>query len=86
VLSGLLTREFCNQKLIDSRGVTRGAYRGYGEMYTWNVPASALRQGSNTLTLGVSGSGDAGFLSANYVVDAVELQGPAGADSPAAYI
>ncbi|KAB5549555.1 rhamnogalacturonase B [Coniochaeta sp. 2T2.1] len=73
-------------KLIDSRGVTRGAYRGYGEVYTWNVPASALKQGSNTLTLGVYGSGDAAFLSANYVVDAVELQGPVGADTPPAYV
>ncbi len=76
----------CEQKLIDSRGVTRGAYRGYGEVYTWNVPARALRQGTNTLTLGVYGSGDAAFLSANYVIDAVELQGRVGADSPASYV
>jgi rhamnogalacturonan endolyase len=61
-------------KLIDSRGVTRGAYRGYGEMYTWTVPASTFKTGTNTLTLGVSGSGDATWLSANYIVDAVELQ------------
>lgn len=63
-------------RLIDSRGVTRGAYRGYGEVYTWPVPAGALKAGDNTLTLGVFGSGDQAFLSANYVVDAVELQGP----------
>ncbi|KAK3331503.1 rhamnogalacturonase B, partial [Apodospora peruviana] len=69
-------------KLIDSRGVTRGAYRGYGEVYTWKVPAGTLREGDNTLTLGVFGSGDAAFLSANYIVDAIELQGPKGADSP----
>ncbi|TDZ14827.1 Rhamnogalacturonate lyase A [Colletotrichum orbiculare MAFF 240422] len=69
-------------KLIDSRGVTRGAYRGFGEVYTWDVPASALKAGANTLTLGVLGSGDAAFLSANYIVDAIELQGKAGADSP----
>ena len=50
------------------------------------MPASALKQGSNTLSLGVYGSGDAAFLSANYVVDAIELQGPAGADSPPAYV
>ncbi|KAK3695723.1 rhamnogalacturonase B [Podospora appendiculata] len=68
--------------LIDSRGVTRGAYRGYGEVYTWKVPSGTLRVGANTLTLGVTGSGDAAFLSANYIVDAVELQGPTGADSP----
>ncbi|KAF2738273.1 Rhamnogalacturonase B [Polyplosphaeria fusca] len=61
-------------KLIDSRGLTRGAYRGYGEVYTWTVPASAFKAGANTLTLGVSGSGDATWLSANYIVDALELQ------------
>ncbi|KAK6535756.1 hypothetical protein TWF281_000008 [Arthrobotrys megalospora] len=69
-------------KLIDSRGVTRGAYRGYGEQYTWNVPASALKAGSNTLTIQVYGSGDSDWLSANFIFDAVELQGPKGADSP----
>ncbi|KAI0095365.1 polysaccharide lyase family 4 protein [Daldinia grandis] len=63
-------------KLIDSRGVTRGAYRGYGELYTWTVPASALKTGQNTFTLGVYGSGDKDFLSANYIVDAIEVQGP----------
>ncbi|OLN97809.1 Rhamnogalacturonate lyase A 1 [Colletotrichum chlorophyti] len=69
-------------KLIDSRGVTRGAYRGFGEDYTWDLPATALKEGENELTLSVFGSGDAEFLSANYIVDAVELQGKAGADSP----
>ncbi|KAH9994589.1 polysaccharide lyase family 4 protein [Xylariaceae sp. FL0662B] len=63
-------------ELIDSRGVTRGAYRGYGEIYTWSVPASALKSGENTLILGVYGSGDEEFLSANYIIDAIELQGP----------
>jgi rhamnogalacturonan endolyase len=62
--------------------VTRGAYRGYGEVYTWKIPAGTLRAGSNTLTIGVHGNGDASWLSANYIVDAVELQGPSGADSP----
>ncbi|KAK4139361.1 rhamnogalacturonase b [Dichotomopilus funicola] len=69
-------------KLIDSRGVTRGAYRGYGEVYSWKIPAGTLRAGTNTLTIGVYGSGDATWLSANYIVDAVELQGPSGADTP----
>ncbi|WDK22571.1 rhamnogalacturonase B [Colletotrichum graminicola] len=65
---------------IDSRGVTRGAYRGFGEVYEWGVPASELKNGTNTLTLGVFGSGDQDFLSANYIIDAVELQaaGPSG--------
>ena len=64
--------------------MTRGAYRGYGEMYAWKIPAGTLKQGTNTLTLGVYGSGDQAFLSANYIIDAVELQGPAGPDSPRA--
>ncbi|RPB11856.1 RHGB_ASPAC Rhamnogalacturonase B [Morchella conica CCBAS932] len=59
--------------LIDSRGVTRGGYRGYGESYEWDVPAGTLVVGENTLVVGVTGSGDAGFLSANYIVDAIEL-------------
>lgn len=63
------------QKLIDSRGVTRGAYRGYGDVYTWNVPASAFKEGTNSLIVGVSGGGgDTSWLSANYIIDAVELQ------------
>lgn len=62
--------------------MTRGAYRGFGDVYTWDVPAGELKQGANTLTLGVFGNGDKDFLSANYVIDAVELQGKAGAGSP----
>jgi rhamnogalacturonan endolyase len=63
-----------SQVLIDSRGLTRGAYRGWGDVYTWTVPSSAFKVGSNTLTVGVYGSGDATWLSANYIVDALELQ------------
>lgn len=63
----------CAQKLIDSRGVIRDAYHGYNEQYTWNVPASALKVGANTLTIIVGGSGDATWLSANFIFDAVEL-------------
>ncbi len=62
--------------------MTRGAYRGYGDVYTWKIPSGTLREGANSLTIGVYGSGDADFLSANYIVDAVELQGPSGADTP----
>ncbi|KAF1994967.1 polysaccharide lyase family 4 protein [Amniculicola lignicola CBS 123094] len=60
--------------LIDSRGLTRGAYRGWGDVYTWNVPASAFKAGQNSLVIGTYGSGDATWLSANYIVDALELQ------------
>ncbi|KIM34166.1 polysaccharide lyase family 4 protein [Serendipita vermifera MAFF 305830] len=60
--------------LIDSRGLTRGGYRGYGDVYTWNIPASALRTGANSLTIGAVGSKNLGsWLAGNYIVDAVEL-------------
>jgi len=53
---------------IDSRGVTRGAYRGYGEVYDVSVPASALVSGMNTVTISVaSGSSGTTFLSPNIV-------------------
>jgi rhamnogalacturonan endolyase len=53
---------------IDSRGVTRGAYRGYGEVYDVSVPASAFVTGSNTITITViSGSDGDTFLSPNIV-------------------
>jgi rhamnogalacturonan endolyase len=53
---------------IDSRGVTRGAYRGYGEIYDVTIPAGTLKAGDNTITISVaSGSGDTKFLSANIV-------------------
>lgn len=55
-------------KNIDSRGVTRGAYRGFGEVYNCTFSAEDLVQGDNTLKISVvSGSGGEGFLSANYV-------------------
>ena len=53
---------------IDSRGVTRGAYRGYGEVYTVSIPAGKLVAGSNTITISViSGSSGDKFLSPNFV-------------------
>lgn len=53
---------------IDSRGVTRGAYRGYGEVYTCTVPASTLVAGANTVTISViSGSSGDTYLSPNVV-------------------
>ncbi|SPO07477.1 probable Putative rhamnogalacturonase [Cephalotrichum gorgonifer] len=59
---------------IDSRGVTRGAYRGHGEVYDFKVPAGTLVAGKNTITIGVaSGSDGATFLSPNYIVDCIEL-------------
>ncbi|KAL2119984.1 hypothetical protein VTJ04DRAFT_6945 [Mycothermus thermophilus] len=59
---------------IDSRGVTRGAYRGYGEVYTVDIPAGVLVAGSNTITISsISGSSGDRFLSPNFIFDAVEL-------------
>ncbi|KAL2209765.1 putative rhamnogalacturonase [Sarocladium strictum] len=59
---------------IDSRGVTRGAYRGFGEVYDVSIPAGTLISGSNTVDIYVvSGSSGTTFLSPNFIVDAVEL-------------
>jgi len=58
---------------LNSRGITRGGYRGYGEVYDFPIPPGTLKAGRNTLSLGVEGKGDEGYLSANYIVDAVEL-------------
>ncbi|TGJ88360.1 hypothetical protein E0Z10_g486 [Xylaria hypoxylon] len=59
---------------IDSRGVTRGAYRGYGDIYEWTIPAGTLVSGTNTVTINViSGSGGAAYLSPSVIFDAIEL-------------
>jgi rhamnogalacturonan endolyase len=59
---------------IDSRAVTRGAYRGNGEVYDYTIPAGTLVSGSNTVTIGVaSGSSGTEFLSPSFILDAIEL-------------
>ncbi|MEU4422714.1 polysaccharide lyase family protein [Actinoplanes sp. NPDC024001] len=59
---------------LNSRGVTRGTWRGINTTYTFTVPASALKAGSNTLSISVlSGSSGATFLSPNFVFDALAL-------------
>lgn len=59
---------------IDSRGVTRGTWRGYNQMYEYAIPAGTLVAGSNTITISViSGSSGDGFLSANIIYDSIEL-------------
>jgi rhamnogalacturonan endolyase len=61
-------------KRIDSRGVTRGAYKGYGEAYEIVIPSGTLVEGSNSIAVGVSsGSTGATFLSPNFVLDCFEL-------------
>jgi hypothetical protein len=53
---------------IDSRGVTRGAYRGNGEVYDVKIPAGTLVVGANTITITVaSGSSGATYLAPNIV-------------------
>lgn len=53
---------------IDSRGVTRGAYRGYGEVYECSIPSGTLTSGSNGVTIDIaSGSGGSSWLSPNVV-------------------
>ncbi|KAI2627646.1 polysaccharide lyase family 4 protein [Hypoxylon sp. NC1633] len=59
---------------IDSRGVTRGAYRGYGEVYDTSIPSGTLVAGSNTITItSISGSSGTTYLNPNFIFDAVEL-------------
>lgn len=53
---------------IASRGVTRGAYRGYGEVYDCSIPAGNLVSGTNTVTINIiSGSSGDTYLSPNVV-------------------
>ncbi|WIM96963.1 rhamnogalacturonan lyase B N-terminal domain-containing protein [Actinoplanes oblitus] len=59
---------------LDSRNVTRGTWRGINTTYTFAIPASALKSGSNTLSIAtVSGSSGATFLSPNFIFDALAL-------------
>ncbi|CZR56854.1 related to rhamnogalacturonase B precursor [Phialocephala subalpina] len=59
---------------IDSRGVTRGAYRGYGNVYDCTIPAGNLVEGTNTISIStISGSSGTDFLSPNFIFDAIEL-------------
>ncbi|KAL1611528.1 hypothetical protein SLS59_000247 [Nothophoma quercina] len=59
---------------IDSRGLTRGAYRGFGEVYNFEIPSGTLTSGTNTITITcVSGSTGDGFLAPNVILDAIEL-------------
>ncbi|CAG8275876.1 unnamed protein product [Penicillium nalgiovense] len=53
---------------IDSRGVTRGAYRGHGDVYTCSFDAASVVDGENSVYIAViSGSSGEKFLSPNFV-------------------
>ncbi|KXN88179.1 putative rhamnogalacturonate lyase A [Leucoagaricus sp. SymC.cos] len=59
---------------VDSRGVTRGTWRGLNQVYDFAIPAGTLVTGANTIQINViSGSSGDGFLSPNFVYDSVEL-------------
>ncbi|KAH1555209.1 hypothetical protein KXX57_004102 [Aspergillus fumigatus] len=61
-------------KDLNSRGVTRGAYSGLGEVYDVAIPAGTIVAGTNTITISVvSGSSGDAFLSPNFIFDCVEL-------------
>ncbi len=60
-----------------TRSLTVGSYRGNNTVYTFDVPASALVEGTNTLRIyPISGSGLQGYLSAGYSLDCIEWDGP----------
>jgi rhamnogalacturonan endolyase len=63
----------------NSRSWTVGSYRGYNLVWSWTLPSSDLVIGTNQLIITpVSGSGDlSAWLSAGWVFDSVELDGPA---------
>ncbi|KAH7163192.1 Rhamnogalacturonase B, N-terminal-domain-containing protein [Dactylonectria estremocensis] len=74
VTVGSFTKAFSAPTKIDSRGVTRGAYRGLGEVYDATIPAGTLIKGTNTITIEViSGSTGTTYLNPNFIFDAVEL-------------
>ncbi|KAJ7050002.1 polysaccharide lyase family 4 protein [Mycena amicta] len=58
----------------DSRGVTRGTWRGNNILYTYAIPSGALVVGTNTFVISAaSGSSGATFLSPNIVFDSIWL-------------
>ncbi|KAG8850941.1 hypothetical protein FRB91_008681 [Serendipita sp. 411] len=59
---------------IDSRGVTRGTWRGNNQAFTYSIPSGTLIAGKNTFTINVaSGSSGDTFLSPNIVYDSIVL-------------
>lgn len=53
---------------IDSRGFTRGAYRGNGEVYDVSIPSGTLVVGTNTIKIDcISGNAADTYLGPNFV-------------------
>ncbi|RAL12661.1 galactose-binding like protein [Aspergillus homomorphus CBS 101889] len=57
---------------LDTRSVTHGAYRGYGEIYECLIPAGNLLSGLNNVSIAVASvhSGDE-YLSPVFILDAI---------------
>jgi hypothetical protein len=71
---------------LNSRGITRGTWRGDNQLYTFPIPSSAFRAGTNTIDLPlISGSFLAGqtWLSPNVAYDAIDLAPTSSASAPA---
>ncbi|TFK73605.1 polysaccharide lyase family 4 protein [Pluteus cervinus] len=59
---------------VDSRGVTRGTWRGLNQVYDFAIPSGTLVSGTNTISINtISGSSGDRFLSPSFVYDSVEL-------------
>ncbi|KAG8900328.1 hypothetical protein FRC01_010174, partial [Tulasnella sp. 417] len=59
---------------LDSRGFTRGTYRGNNVIYEVSIPSGVLVSGTNNIYINViSGSSGDTFLSPNFIYDAVAL-------------
>jgi rhamnogalacturonan endolyase len=59
----------------DSRSITFGIYRGYGKVFTYHIPKSAFKVGTNALVIdNRSGSGAGKFLSNAFVFDYIGLR------------
>ncbi|PTT91469.1 hypothetical protein DBR42_03745 [Pelomonas sp. HMWF004] len=57
-----------------TRNVTVGTYRGFNRTYSFDIPASQLVVGTNTLTINIaSGTGGDNFLSPALAFDAIDL-------------
>jgi len=70
---------------LNSRGVTRGTWRGTNQLYTFGIPSTAFRAGTNTIDMGmISGSYVSGqtWLSPNAVFDAIDLVPTTSASPP----
>lgn len=58
----------------DSRGITRGTTRGNNVTFTYSIPASSLRTGTNQVQIDVaSGSSGTTYLSPGWAYDAVDF-------------